>query len=237
MRLSLTAIAVTTLSLTLAAPAHAGFPACAGKEGSKLEKCEDKQIKNVTKLRASTTPYKPSDLDKAFASLDGDDVNPFNTDHHYFGVEETAFKKLNDVANSANRVSAAVRMANYVGQLNKTDPAAAQDLGGKLLPILQGLEGDVKELTNQAKKLASNPNDLVSSPMEVPKAVAATGKIVGQLATTAASIPGALTAIMPIAKGAAAAAVDEAVGDATKAAEGAAGGAMDSVKGKLPKLK
>lgn len=233
MRLSLTALAVATLSFTLATPAYAGFAACAGKEGSKLEKCEAKEVKSLAKLRANTTPYKPSDLDKGFASLDGDDVNPFNMDYHYFGVSDSGIKKLNDVANSANQLSAVVRMANYIGELNTTDAAAATELGGILLPHLEGLDAQVQEVSAKAKKLASNPNDLVDSPMEVPKAVGAVGTIVKQLASTATSAPGALKAIMPIAKGAGAAAAEQAVGDAT----GAAGDAVSEATESLENLK
>ncbi len=230
MRILLTALAATTVSFTFITPAHAGFAACAGKEDSKLEKCEAKALKSLAKLRSSTTPYKPSDLDKGFAHLDGDDANPFNTDYHYFGVKDTGFEKLNDVADAANKISAAVRMANYVGDLNKTDKAAAQKLGGTLLPILKGLDASVKDVTEKAKLLAASPNDLVASPMELPKAVGAVGGIVAQLGGTAAKIPGALTAVMPIAKGAASAAVEQAVGDATDAADKAVGGALDKVK-------
>lgn len=230
MKLLLAAFSATLLSFTVVTPAHAGFAACAGKADSKLEKCEAKALKNVAKLRSNTTPYKPSDLDKGFAHLDGDDVNPFNTDHHYFGVKDTGFEKLNDVAAAANKISAAVRMANYVGDLNKTDKAAAQKLGGTLLPILKGLDAAVKDVTEKAKLLAASPNDLVASPMELPKAVGAVGGIVGQLGGTAAKLPGALTAIMPIVKGGASAAVENAVGDATDAANDAAGGILDKVK-------
>jgi len=229
----LAALAATTVSFTFIAPAHAGFSACAGKEGSKLEKCEAKALKNVAKLRASTTPYKPSDLDKGFAHLDGDDVNPFNTDHHYFGVKDTGFEKLNDVAEAANKISAAIRMANYVGDLNKTDKAAAKDLGGKLLPILKNLDASIQDVTEKAKLLAASPNDLVESPMELPKAVGAVGGIVSQLGGTATKLPGALTAVMPIAKGAAEAAVEQGVGEATDAADKAVSGALG--KGKLKK--
>jgi hypothetical protein len=227
MRILLAALAATTVSFTFITPAQAGFSMCAGKEGSKLEKCEVKALKNLAKRRTSTTAYKPSDLDKGFGHLDGDDVNPFNTDHHYFGVKDTGFEKLNEVAAAANKISAAVRMANYVGDLNKTDKAAAQKLGGTLLPILKGLDASVKDVTEQAKALAASPNDLVASPMELTKAVGAVGGIVTQLGGTAARIPGALTALMPIVKGAAAAAVENAVGDATDAVNDAAGGALD----------
>ena len=230
MKLLLTALAATTLSFTLITPAHAGFAECAGKEGSKLEKCEAKAIKSVAKLRSSTTPFKPSDLDKGFAHLDEDDANPFNTDLHYFGVKDTGFEKLNDVANAANKISAAVRMANYVGDLNTTDKAAAQKLGGTLLPILKGLDASVKDVTEKAKLLAASPNDLVASPMELPKAVGAVGGIMSQLVGTAAKLPGALAAVMPIATGAATAAVENAVGDATDAVNDAVGGALDEVK-------
>ena len=228
MRTFLAAVTAATLSITFTTPAQAGFAACAGKDGSKLEKCEAKQIKNVEKRRANTTPYQPSDLDKSFASLDTEADNPFNSDHHYFGVKDTGFESLNDVAAAANKISATVRMANYVGDLNKTDPAAAAALGGKLLPILQSLQESINEVSEKAQ--AIDPNDLVSSPMELPKALSAIGGIISQLGGTAAKLPGALTAIGPIAKGAASAAVDKAVGDATSAVEDAVGTTKDKLK-------
>jgi len=229
MKLSTSALTAVVLSFTLAGPAQAGFAACDGKDGAKLEKCEAKEIKNVGKLRAKTTAYKPSELDKAFEALDGDDVNPFNTDYHYFGVAEVKIEKLAELNASVNKVASAVRMANYIGELNATDASAAQDLGGKLLPILKALDEDIKSLTEQAQALAGSPNDLVSSPMEVPAAVAATAKMISQLGATAASLPGALTAIVPIAQGAATAAVEQAVGDATEAAGDAVKAVTDKV--------
>jgi hypothetical protein len=204
---------------------------CAGLEGKKLDKCEDKRRKQLEKVRSKTTPFQPSKLSPKFASLDGDDVNPFNMDKYYIGVADTGIAPVNEVVEQVMRVQAAVRMASYVGELHKNgDKEKAAELAIPTVEVLASLKDAVQDIQAAAEKvIATPPQELVESPadaLKVPKAVGVLSAAVGQLPQLASDLPNAISALGPLTGAAAAGAVDMATEAAQDAVEGAVEGAM-----------
>ncbi|MEC8422707.1 MAG: hypothetical protein VX000_02955, partial [Myxococcota bacterium] len=120
-------IKTALLGFALLAPASmyatdaAAFAKCDKMEDDKKKaKCEKKMTKTITKLRAKTTPMVPSSLNKGFASIDGEDANPFNTDDYYTpAYEPLQIEAVDQVLGGIARINGALTMATYIGQLNK----------------------------------------------------------------------------------------------------------------------
>jgi len=224
------AIIAFAVALPMSNPAHAYIKCDKMEDAKKKKKCEKNTSKSLAKKRSNTTAYAPSNLGDAFAELDGDN-NPFNSDDFYFGEQTTGIKKVDAFTGKVNKVAATVRMAKYIGHLNKTDAAAAAKLGGALLPGLIALKDEAPKLVDEAKKLAGEATTLVDNPMDAPKAIKALGGAGATIGKAVADIPGAITALKPIAGGAAAGAIsgamDKAAG-AVKQATDAAGDIKDA---------
>jgi len=233
--LSIVAFALATSVAPSIAFAQDSDDLCAGLEGKKLDKCEDKKRKQLEKVRAKTTPFKPSKLSPKFAELDGDDVNPFNMDKYYVGVSESGIAPIDEVVVQVMRVQAAVTMASYVGELNKSgDKDKAAELAIPTIEVLQSLKDAVKDIQSAAEKVISTPpTELVESPadaMKVPKALGSLTSAAGQLPQLATDLPNALAAIGPLAGAAGNGAMDM----AAEAVEGAVEGAVEQAGEAVP---
>ncbi len=227
------AVIAFAIALPMSNPAHA-YIKCDKKEDAKAKKkCEKNMAKAIEKQRKNSNALKPSELGEEFAFLD--ENNPLDTDDWYVGVRKIGVKKVDSLSLSVAKVSATVRLAKYTGYINKTDKAAATKLGGILLPKLRALETEAPALLEKAQALAADSATLIqdnpSQALAIPKAL---GSLTTNMAKAAADIPGALTAIVPIAKGAAAAAVADVagkVGDVVGKANEAIDQATDAVDG------
>lgn len=220
------AIIAFAVALPLSTPAHAYIKCDKKEDPKKKKKCEKNMAKSLAKQRANTTPYAPSNLGSAFADLDGDN-NPFNSDDFYLGERTTGIKKVDEFTAQVNKVAATVRMAKYIGHLNKTDSATAATLGGALLPELIALKDEAPKLVEEAQKLVGEAATLVENPMDAPKAIKALGGAAGTIGKAVGDIPGAITALKPIAGGAAAGAISGAVNKAAGAVQQASDAAGD----------
>ncbi len=206
------AIIAFAVALPMSNPAHAYIKCDKIDNAGKKKKCEKKTAKAIAKKRKGTTAFKPSQIGKQFAYLDG--KNPLDSDDFYLGVKTTGIKDVDAISNQAVKMAAIIKLTKYTAHLNKSDKAAASKLGGLLLPELKNLQKEGEELQKKIGEL--DPASLASSPMDIPKAAGALLKSTGTVVQAIGDVPGALKAIGPIAKGAAA---------------GAAAGAMDKVKG------
>jgi len=234
------AILALAIAIPMSNPAHAFIKCDKMDDAKKQKKCEKNTAKSLAKQRANSTAYAPSNLGEAFAGLDGDD-NPFNSDDFYLGESTSGIKKVDAFSAQVNQVAATVRMAKYVGHLNKTDAAAAAKLGGALLPKLIALKDEAPKIVEEGQALVGDAANLVESPMDVPKALKALGGSVATVTKAVGDLPGAITAIQPIAGGAAASAIsgamDKAAGAVQQATDAAseAAGAVDDAKGAISK--
>jgi hypothetical protein len=210
------AILGLVLALPMSNPAHA-FIKCDKMDDKAKKKCEKSAQKALDKQRKNTDPYQPSVLGSEFASLDAEDKNPFNSDDFYLGTKSTGITAVDEFTAEVNLAAATVRMARYVGHLQKSDAAAASSLGGTLLPKLIALKDALPKIQEKGLGLAKDPKALVSSPMEIPKAIAAVAGTVPTLAKMIGDLPGAIIAVKSIAGGAAGAAVEGAIDKATDA--------------------
>ena len=226
------AIVAFAVALPMSNPAHA-YIKCDKKEDAKAKKkCEKNMDKSLAKQRANTTPYTPSTLGKAFSDLDGDN-NPFNSDDFYFGEKNTGIKQVDAFTAKVNKVAATVKMAKYIGHLNKSDAAAATKLGGAILPELIKLKDEAPALVEEAQKLVGEAATLVENPMDAPKALKALTGAGATIGKAVGDIPGAIAAVKPIAGGAAAGAISNVagqVGDAVNQATDAVNQATDAAK-------
>jgi len=205
------------VALPMSNPAHAFIKCDKIEDSKKQKKCEKTAQKALDKQKKNKpNPYKPSDLGKEFASLDGD-KNPFASDDFYLGTKDTGIKDVDAFVAEVNKAAATVRMAKYVGHLQKSDEAAASDLGGKLLPKLIALKDSIKNIQEKGQNLAKDPKALASSPMEIPKAIGAIAGTVPTLAKIVGDLPGAIASLKSVAGGAAGAAVKGAVDKAKDA--------------------
>lgn len=191
-------------------------------------KCEKKEAKRISKLRAKTTPYVPSTLTADLSNLDGEDANPFNMDDYYTpSYEPLGIEAVDQVLGGVNRIDAALTMANYVGALNKegkTDEAKA--LASALLPELIKMKDDIQAIKEGVEKIKADPASLVKdNPMLAPKVVGGAASALGALPGLITNLPKALSAVQPLAGGAAGAAIDAGMDKANDAT----GGAMDKV--------
>jgi len=230
-KIGLAVLAMSTLVLPSMASAQDDL--CDGLEGKKLEKCETKRKKNLDKLRAKTTPFKPSKLSPKFESLDGDDVNPLNMDKYYVGVPDTGIAPVNDVLMQVMRVNAAVKMGKYVGELEKSgDTAKAKELAGPTVEVLMSLKDAKDDIMASVQKLTSTPpTELVESPadaLKVPKALGAVTSAAGQIPQLFTDLPNVIKSIDGLAKAGGGAALDGAMEEAKGAVEGAVDGAKDA---------
>ncbi len=224
------AIIAFAIALPMSSPAHAYIKCDKKEDAKKKKKCEKNMAKSLAKQRKSTTPLKPSQLGDEFAYLD--ENNLFDSDDWYVGVGNIGVKKIDDLSLNVAKMSATVRLAKYTGYINKTDKAAATKLGGLLLPKLQGLKADGEALVAEIQGLVADPAALIQeNPAAALKIPGALGKLAANSAKTVGDIPGALTAIAPIAKGAAAGAISNVagqVGDAVNKASEAADSAKEA---------
>ena len=225
------AVVAFAVALPLSSPAHA-YIKCDKKQDEKAKKkCEKNMAKTIANQRKNTNALQPSALGEEFSFLD--ENNPLDTDDWYVGVREIGVKQVDEMNLSVAKVSATLRLAKYTGYINKTDKAAAAKLGGILLPKLRALETEAPALLNEVETLTAESANLISDnptqALAIPKAL---GSLTTNLTKAVASIPGALTAIVPIAKGAAANAVSDVtgkVGDALNTATEAIDQATDAV--------
>jgi hypothetical protein len=196
-------------------------------DDKKKAKCEKKEGKRISKLRAKTTPFVPSSLTDKFSSLDAEDANPFNTDNYYTpSYEPLGVEAADMVFGGVSRIEAALTMATYVGALSKegkTDEAKA--LATDLLPELVKLKDEIQNIKTGVEKIKADPAALAKdNPMLVPKIVGGAGAALAKLPGIISDLPKALSAVKPLAAGAAGAAAGAAmdkVGDAAGAAKDA----------------
>ncbi len=212
------AIIAFAVALPMSNPAHAYIKCDKIDNAGKKKKCEKKMAKAVAKKRKGTTAFKPSQVGKQFAYLDG--KNPLDSDDFYLGVKKTGIKDVDAITNQAVKMAAVIKLTKYTAHLNKSDKAAAAKLGNLLLPELKNLKNEGEVLQKKIGEL--DPSKLASSPMDIPKAAGALLKATGTVVGAVGDVPGALTALGPIAKG---------------AASSAAAGALDKAKGAVDQAK
>lgn len=212
-------------STAFAEDAKADFVKCEGETDEKAKtKCNDKEAKRVSKARAASTLYKPSQLSDKFAGLDEDAKNPFNQDSFYVGIIATGSKDVDAVLTSVAKIDGAITMASYIGYLNKTGKGdEAKALATDLIPVLTKLGDEVKTIKESIDKIKANPAAVAANPMDVPKIVKAIVPALATVVGAATELPKALGAVKPIAAGAAGAAVEAAKDKATDAAKDAVG--------------
>ena len=219
------------VALPMSNPAHA-YIKCDKKQDEKAKaKCEKSMAKTIANQRKNSKALQPSKLGEEFAFLD--ENNPLDTDDWYVGVRKIGVKQVDAMNVSVAKVTATLRLAKYTSYINKTDKAAAAKLGGILLPKLRALETEAPALLEKVQALAAESATLISEnpaqTLVIPKAL---GSLTSNMTKAVASVPGALTAVVPIAKGAAAAAVSDAaakVGDVINTANEAIEQATDAV--------
>lgn len=227
------------LSLALLAPVSFysvdanAFAKCDNMDaGKKQDKCNAKEAKKVAKLRSKTTALKPSAINAGLSGLDGDDVNPLNTDEMYTpAYEPFNIEAVDQVLGGVNRIGAALIMAGYIGDLNKAGKTdEAKKLATALLPELVKMKGDIDGIKEGIDKIKADPAALAKdNPMAVPKIVAGAGQALAAIPGMITSIPKAVSAIKPLVAGAAGAAVNAATDKAGAAAGDAAGAAAGDV--------
>lgn len=200
----------------------------------KKAKCEKKEGKRISKLRAKTTPYVPSTLNDGLSSLDGEDANPFNMDDYYTpSYEPFGNENVDKVLGGVNKIDAALTMASYIGKLHKEGKSdEATKLASALLPELMKLKGEVEAIKKGIDGIKADPASVASDPMQVPAILKGTGAAAAALPGLITELPKAVSAVTPLAKGAAAAGVNAATDAAKGAAGDAAGKAADAVPGK-----
>jgi hypothetical protein len=209
------------LALPMSNSAHAFIKCDKMDDAKKQKKCEKSAKKSLDKQKKNSEPFQPSTLGKAFASLDAADKNPFASDDFYLGVKTTGIKPVDEFTAEVNQAAATIRMAKYVGHLQKSDASAATALGGDLLPKLIALKDSIAKIQEKGQGLAKDPKALVASPMDIPKAIGAIAGTVPTLAKMVGDLPGAIVSLKSIAGGAAGAAIDKAVGPVQKAMDDA----------------
>ncbi len=225
------------LGLALLVPASTfsadalAFAKCDSMEDEKSKaKCEKKETKRVSKLRAKTTPYVPSALNADLSSLDDEAANPFNMDDYYTpSYEPLGIEAVDQVLGGVSRIDAALTMANYVGALNKEGKTdEAKTLASALLPELIKMKDDIQAIKEGVEKIKADPTSLVKdNPMLAPKVVGGAASALGALPGMITDLPKAVSAVQPLAGGAAGAAVKAGMDKA----DDATGGAMDKVEG------
>jgi hypothetical protein len=226
------------LGLALMAPVSfysadaSAFAKCDNMDaGKKQDKCNAKEAKKVTKLRAKTTALKPSAINAGLSGLDGDDVNPLNTDELYTpAYEPFNIEAVDQVLGGVNRIDAALTMAGYIGELNKAGKTdEAKKLATALLPELVKMKDDIKGIKEDIDKIKADPASLAKeNPMAVPKIVGGATQALAAIPGMISGLPKAVSAIKPLAGGAAGAAVNAAVDKA--------GDAAGDVKDKVPEV-
>jgi hypothetical protein len=218
------AICAFALALPMATPAHASIK-CDKVASKKKKKCEKKFAKSIGKMRKGSTALKPSEIGGALAYLNAN--NPLDTDDFYVGVKKIGIKEVDALSTQVAKVAATVKLAKYIKHLNQNDKAAAKKLAAGLLPHLIALKDEAPKVIEMANELGAKAQDIVKSPMDIPKVIGAVAKSVATTTKAIGDLPGALAAIGPIAGASAGAAMNAAKG----AASGAAGDAMDKAKG------
>lgn len=223
------------LGLALLVPASAysvdahAYAKCDSLEDDKKKaKCEKKEAKRITKLRAKTTPFAPSALSDKFTDLDGEDANPFNSDDYYTAsYEPLGIEAVDQVLGGVANIEAALTMATYVGALEKEGKSdEAKKLASALLPELVKMKDEINNIKEGVEKIKADPASLVKdNPMLAPKVVGGATQALGKLPGIVTDLPKAVSAVKPLAGGAAGAAVEAGMDKAN----GAAGGAMDKV--------
>lgn len=210
-------LAVCLLSTTLAAPALAfegPEERCKYMTGKKLEKCEARQVKRLARLRANTRPFQPSMIHKDLARFDATEANPLNSDAFYVGYRKTGIDEVDVVLMDATRVIATVKMAAWVGKLNRDGKKKeAAQVAAVLLPELIKLKDSIPRIQQNVEQIIANPAALVAddpiAALGIPRAL---GSVVGQLPRALSELPKTIGAVEPLARGAAAAGVNRALG-------------------------
>jgi hypothetical protein len=214
----------------------AAFAKCDAMEDAKKQgKCEKKETKRVSKLRAKTTPMAPSALNAGLSSLDAEAANPFNMDDYYTAAyEPMGIENVDKVLGGVSKIDAALKMANYIGTLHKDGKKdEAKTLASALLPELVKLKDEVKGIKEGIEGIKADPDSLAKDDKMKGLAIAK-GAVAAaaQLPSLISDLPKAVSAIKPLAGGAAGAAVNAAKDKAGDAAGDAAGKAKDAVPGK-----
>jgi|GEM_PF-4038975 len=183
-------------------------------EGKKDEaKCNKKYGKWLAKEKARSTPYQPSAMNEKLAAWDAEDKNPFATDDWYFGSHKVGLESVDALLGEVEKAQALIKMAKYVGHIHKAGQKdEAKEIAGIILPDLIALKDIVPTLQEQLAKLqAELPQVAKDNPKLLLPATKAVGQTVAALGKVPADIPGAMKAVVPLAKGAPAAAKTMAV--------------------------
>lgn len=209
------AFLVPSFAYSPVANAGAEYASCSHKEDDdKRKKCNDKHAKYLKKQKKKTEPLLPSAISDKFGDLDGADKNPFATDDWYYGTVTTGIKSLDELTGEIYKAAGAIKMARYIGWLNKNgQKEEAVKLAQSLLPELVALKDIVPTLQGKVDAVKA---EITADPKLALKAKPALG-VLTVIPTLAKDLPGALKAIGPLAKGAAGAAVDMAVDSAKDA--------------------
>lgn len=208
----LLALSLTSAVAVVPTAADAGeYLQCEGKkDGTKCNKRYEKWLK---KEKARTTPLKPSQLNERLEPWDADDKNPFATADWYAGSRAIGLDSVDELLGEVTKAQALVKMAKYVGYLHKSgDKEQAKELAGIILPDLIALKEIVPTLQEKLQAVQADlPNIAKESPTLILPAGKALTQTVGHLGKIPGDIPGALAAVVPLAKGAPAAAKTMAV--------------------------
>ena len=202
----LCALAFVAVPAAIPSTADAGeYQCCAHHDDAKKQKkCNKSHDKYLSKNKSSTKAYKPSKISPQLAELDEKAKNPFATDDWYFGTSKVGAKPIDNLLGEVDRAVALIKMARYIGYLDKNgESAQAAKLAKVVAPELVALKDILPTLQQKASKVQSRLPDIIQkNPSIALQAPGIIKDVITDLATITKDLPGAIKAIKPLAKGA-----------------------------------
>ena len=173
-------------------------------DAKKKKKCNKAQDKYLSRNKSGTKPFKPSKISEALAEYDEKTKNPFATDDWYLGVKKVGAKPIDNLVGEIDRAVALIKMARYVGYLDKNgEKAEAAKLAKVIVPELVALKDLVPTLQDKVGKVqAKLPKIIEKNPSIALKAPGILKDLLVDIATITKDLPGAIKAVKPLAKGA-----------------------------------
>lgn len=205
-RVLLGALALCAVPATIPSTANAAeYQSCAHHEdGKKKNKCNKAHEKYLSKNKKGTKPFKPSKISPQLAHLDEKANNPFATDDWYLGTFKVGAKPIDNLLAEVDRAVALIKMARYIGYLDKNgQKAEAAKLAKVVAPELKALKDLVPTIQQKATNVQNKlPKIIEKNPSVALKAPKVVTSILSDLATITKDLPGAIKAVVPLAKGA-----------------------------------
>ena len=203
---ALTLFAIPAAVPTTADAADAAeYQSCSHHDDAKQQKkCNKAQDKYLSKNKSGTKPFKPSKISEQLAAYDDKTKNPFATDDWYLGTKKIGAKPIDSLVGEIDRAVALIKMARYVGYLDKNgEQAEAAKLAKIIAPELIALKDLVPTLKDKVAKVQARlPKIIEKNPTIALKAPGVLKDLLVDIATITKDLPGAIKAIKPLAKGA-----------------------------------